>query len=88
MATKFSQQEPAARPYTVALSGSEVVALANWHVSIARAIPKRLGKAQMELQAKSILGSPRQMQGLLAAAREQLDAHSKRTHDLMAIVKA
>ncbi len=87
MATKFSQSEPAERPYTVALSGAEVIALANWHVSIARGIPKRLGKAQMELQAKSILGSPRQMKELLAVAREQLNAHSDRTKELMAIIK-
>ena len=87
MATKFSQQEPAERPFTVALSGSEVMALANWHVSIARAIPKRLGKAQMELQAKSILGSPRQMKQLLDIAKEQLRAHTARTTELLAILK-
>ena len=87
MAIKFSQQEPAERPYTVPLSVAEIAALANWHVGVCRAIPKRLGKAQMELQSKSILGSPRQMKQLLDTAKEQLRAHSARTEELMAILK-
>ena len=87
MDNKFSTQEPAERPFTVALSASEVAALSNWHLSICRKIPKRLGQAQMELQAKSILGSPRQMKQLIDIAKEQLKAHSDRATGLLSILK-
>ena len=41
----------------------------------------------MELQAKSILGSPRQMKQLIDIAKEQLKAHSDRATGLLSILK-
>lgn len=71
----------------VALSATEIAALANWHITIAKGIPKRLGRAQLELSAKSIFGMPSKMKELLAAARGQMDGHFNRAKVLNAILQ-
>ena len=84
---KISCHEPAERPFTVALSHAEVVALAKYHVSQARGIPKRLGSASMELLTMSPLNG-RGVKRLHDVAKQQLEAHAQRTEQLMKILSA
>lgn len=83
---KYSMEEPAERPLTVALSHAEVAALANWHIAHARKIPGRAGKASMELRAKSPLWSSRQNNELFKVAKQQLEAHSERAVRLLTLI--
>jgi len=83
---KLPTQEPADRPLTIALSYAEVAALANWHISQARKIPARLGKASMGLHRGMLFSSKREFDELHKVAKAQLEGHSIRAKGLMSLI--
>lgn len=85
--TKISLSEPAERPYSVALSKAEVCILARHHVSQTKRISKEFGQQALQLNAKSIFGSPRELRALKDLCVEQLKAHQDRARGLISIIK-
>jgi hypothetical protein len=84
---KISSREPAERPYTIALSAAEVVALVKYHVAHCKRIPKDLGKAQLEAGRGSFFVPKHLNAKLVSAAKEQLEAHTTRAQGLASILK-
>ena len=83
---KISTIEPAERPFTIALSESEIAALANWHLNIARGIPKKLGQATLKFSAENIFRTARDQKALIDHARDQVKAHCNRAKGLSSII--
>ena len=81
----FSTIEPAERPFTVALSEAEIAALANWHLTVAKRIPQKLGKTALKFSADNLFRA-RDSKALFNHAREQIDAHCKRAQGLNSII--
>jgi len=75
------------RPYTVALSNEEVVALVRWHTIQMRKISNALGKAQLTIQSKSLFPSGRELKKLHDEAKALVEQHSQRARGLLSIVK-
>lgn len=69
------------RPYNVALSRDEVVALVKYHTAEMRKVTNRVGKMALEFH----IG--RDLKRLHDVASEEVYLHSKRGKELLAIVK-
>lgn len=84
---KISMVEPADRPFSVALSEAEICILARHHVAQTKRISKEFGQQALQLSAKSIFGSPRELKALKDVCMEQLKAHQTRALGLISIIK-
>jgi len=74
------------RPFTLALSRDEVVALVKFHTACARSVPRRLGKALMESRSTALIPNFRSMRIIQEEARRILDSHSSRAKGLLSII--
>jgi hypothetical protein len=81
MPKSYSAAEPAERPFNVALSLAEIVALANWHTAQIKRIKPRVGKIIME---EGIRG-PKAML-VIKEAQAQVAAHATRARGLLSIL--
>jgi hypothetical protein len=87
MSRKISTSEPADRPYNIALSEAEIIALADWHLKVAKSIPKKLGQTALNLSANTLFRPGRDSKALFSHARQQIDAHCLRARGLSSILK-
>ena len=83
---KYSTNEPAERPYQVALSAAEVIALVNYHAGHAKKIPKDLGKALLN-KSNPFLTRPRDTKFLINECEAQGNAHLNRGKGLLSFLQ-
>jgi hypothetical protein len=74
------------RPFQIALSLPEVCALIKWHSSQARAVARKLGQAQMTLQANGLTASGKNLKALHDAAKSRIDFHVGRGKGLLSLL--
>ncbi len=86
MSEKISMIEPAERVVTVALSKAELVALIRYHITAAKGVPKRLGKASLGLEDGSV-PTPGVLKALQKIAMEQVEGHIARHKELVKILE-
>ena len=84
---KYSTNEPAERPYQVALSAAEVVALVNYHAGHAKKIPKDLGKALLNKSITAFVTTSRDRKILIDDCEAQVNAHLNRGKGLLSFLK-
>jgi len=77
----LSREEPAIRLFNVALSMAEVVALCNWHVSIGKDLPKRMGKISVE-KLDTKMPTAAQLKIIRDYVVGQMEAHADRAQAL------
>lgn len=73
-------------PLNVGLSVPEVCALIKWHSAQARAVARRLGRAQMEMQARAFPVTGKNLKILHDSAKQQVDFHIARGKGLLSIL--
>ncbi len=76
------------RPFQIALSREELMALVKYHVACARRVPKKLGQAALELQAKSLFPSGRALKTLHEVARKTIEEHATRAKGLASLLQS
>ena len=81
MKKPISTEEPAERPFNVALSHAEIIALSNWHCAQMRALKPRVGKILMKPGI-----SKRDSASIIKLAQRQLTAHGARARCLLSIL--
>ena len=85
---KIGCAEPAERPYTVALSGAEVVALVKYHVGQSKRITRVFGQEAMKDRAeRGLFGNASKLNALAKLSRTLLNAHMDRAKGLAAILE-
>ena len=74
------------RPYTVALSSDEIVALVRYHSSCAKKVAKRFGDVSLQTRANSFFGSGKKLKALAGEARRLINLHSARAKGLFSVL--
>ena len=88
MSKTISGWEPAPdRPFTVALSGAEVVALVNHHILQTKRCTKFVGKKLLTMSATSIMPARKESNAYIDEGRKILEAHIARAQALQSFLK-
>lgn len=75
------------RPFTIALSSDEIVALVNYHTRCARKATTAMGKAALEHRGRNLLPSGRYLKALHDEAKQIVDAHVGRAKGLLSLIR-
>lgn len=74
------------RPFSIALSREEVIALVKYHSSCARRVPKRFGEAAAKLTRGTFFPKSRELKVLSEVAEDALKKHTTRAKGLLSIL--
>jgi hypothetical protein len=79
---KFSTHEPADRPYQIALSAAEILALAQYHRRRIVSTQSRVGKSLYSSTRR-----PTEIRAIHKIGKDLIDAHCRRINGLVSILK-
>jgi hypothetical protein len=85
---KALMSEPAERPFMVALSDAEMLALIHHHIKEMRHITKSVGNKLMDLRANNPFAGARTSRILIDAGKDLMNAHAQRAKGLQSILEA
>lgn len=75
------------RPYNVALSQAEVVALVKWNIAQAKRVTKIFGQEVLKTQATSAFPTRAKVDALRKVCQAKMEEHGQRARGLASILK-
>jgi len=88
MSKTYSTIEPAKRPYTVALSSAEIIALVKFHGSCAKNLSNATGKFLTQGGGGMFkLPSSTEARIAIKVAKESIEAHGNRARGLLSFIQ-